>query len=192
MAKRLNIVEWPAAVLATKSAEVTVFDAALKEFVADMHDTMDGARGVGLAANQVGVAKRILTIHVSYSQADADENEPQQWWHNQRFVFINPVIERKEGKIRWQEGCLSFPDIYEYLNRASEVWVSAVDADGKPFSVHATGLLAVCLQHEIDHIDGIVFVDHMTRLKASMIKKKLMRRGRLWAEENEGARGGRL
>ncbi len=181
---KLNVVEWPAAVLETKSQLVTTFDDALLDFVASMHETMDDANGIGLAANQVGVAKQIITIHIpfednKYEDQESENCEVRQPWHDTRFTLINPKIIKSTGKIRWQEGCLSFPEIYEFVDRASEVWVKAHDAEGNEFEVHGTGLFAVCLQHEIDHINGIVFVNRMSRLKAGLVKRKMARRGKL-------------
>ena len=176
----LKVLEYPAKPLLTKAPDVEVFDAELKQFVADMHETMLDASGIGLAANQVGVLKRVLTIFIPHQDSryeDEESEEPKMDWHDKKYTFINPVITKKQGKIRFQEGCLSFPEIYENVDRASEVWVDAFDKDGKPFSVHATGLFSICLQHEIDHLDGIVFIDHMSRLKQSMVKKKMQKRG---------------
>ena len=177
----LKVYEYPAKVLLTKAPEVKVFDAELKKFVADMHETMLDANGIGLAANQVGVLKRVLTILIPHQdnryEDDEQQAEPRKEWHDKKYTFINPVITKKKGKIRFQEGCLSFPEIYENVDRASEVWVDAVDEKGKPFTVHADGLFSVCLQHEIDHLDGIVFIDRMSRLKQSMVKKKMQKRG---------------
>jgi peptide deformylase len=176
----LNVVVWPNKVLETRAEEVTKFDAEFKQFVADMHETMEAASGIGLAANQVGDLRRVLTIMIPYAESRyAEQEEQKEWWHDKRFTFVNPVITRKEGKLKFQEGCLSFPEIYEFVDRAAEVWVKAKDENGKEFEVHATGLLAVCLQHEIDHIDGVVFINRMSRLKNSMIRKKIARRGSL-------------
>ncbi len=176
----LKVVEWPATVLETKSTEVTVFDENLKKFVQDMHDTMDEAGGIGLAANQVGVAQRVLTILIPWADNRYEEQEEKkESWHDQRWTFINPVITKKAGKIKWQEGCLSFPEIFEFVDRAAEVWVTAQNEKGETFEVHANGLFAVCLQHEIDHIDGIVFTVRMSRLKASIVKKKVIKRQRM-------------
>ncbi|MGE0173875.1 MAG: peptide deformylase [Oligoflexales bacterium] len=177
----LPIIEWPNKVLETKSKDVTVFDEKLKQFVKDMHETMDHANGIGLAANQVDVAKRVLVIYIPWSDNKYKDQEEgkKEAWHDKRFTFINPRIVKKEGKISWQEGCLSFPEVYEFVDRAAEVWVEAVDENGKAFSVHATGLFAVCLQHEIDHIDGKVFVDRMSRLKAGFVRKKMLKRSQL-------------
>jgi peptide deformylase len=177
---KLQVVEWPAKVLETASEPVTSFDEQLRQFAADMHETMDAAEGIGLAANQVGIAKRVITIYIPFDDhAYKDQESVKQPWHNVRYTFVNPEIVKKAGKISWQEGCLSFPGIFDFVDRAAEVWIKAFDETGKPFEVHATELLAVCLQHEIDHIDGVVFFNRMSRLKASMIKKKMLRRGKL-------------
>jgi peptide deformylase len=178
---KLEIVEWPAKVLETKSAEVEVFDDELRSFVSDMHETMEDAQGVGLAANQVARAIRVITIRIPFDDTDdLDQDDGQkQPWHNISYTLINPRIIKKQGKIRWQEGCLSFPEIFDFVDRAAEVWVEAQDEHGKTFEVHGTELMSVCLQHEIDHIDGVVFFKRMSRLKASIIKKKMLRRGQL-------------
>lgn len=172
----LDVVEWPAKVLETKSEEVTEFDDNFRAFVDDMHETMLAAGGIGLAANQVGVAKRVLTILIPSSSEEGDEAGDKEHWHDKKWTFVNPVITKKLGRIKWQEGCLSFPEIFEFVDRAEEVWVSAQDETGASFEVHATGLFAVCLQHEIDHIDGVVFINRMSRLKSSMVKKKVAKR----------------
>jgi peptide deformylase len=180
----LDIVVWPAEVLETKSEPVTKFDDQLRNFIADMHETMQAANGIGLAANQVGRAIRAITIEIPFSESRySDQEEKLEWWHNKKFTFINPKIVKSEGKITFQEGCLSFPEIYEYIGRASEVWVEAYNERGEKFEVHATGLLAVCLQHEIDHIDGIVFMTRMSRLKQGIVKKRMLRRGTMASVE---------
>lgn len=182
----LDVVVWPAKVLETKASEVTVFDDAFKKFVADMHETMKVAGGIGLAANQVGDLRRVITIEIPHTgNKYEDEEELREWWHDKKFTFVNPVIVKKTGKIKYQEGCLSFPEIYDFVDRAAEVWIKAQDENGKEFEVHATGLLAICLQHEIDHIDGIVFINRMSRLKNNMIRKKIQRRGQLATESVE-------
>ena len=183
----LDIVEWPAKILETKSEEVKVFDDDLRAFVADMHETMDSAGGIGLASNQIGVPKRVITMFIPWedNKYSDEEKEEKQAWHNKRWTFINPVIKKKQGKFKWQEGCLSFPEIYEFVERAEEVWVTAQDENGNTFEVHATGLFSVCIQHEIDHIDGIVFIDRMSRLKSSVVRKKVMKRQRFTSTEGE-------
>ncbi len=170
----LEIMTWPAKVLQTKASEVTEFDKSLQDLVKNMHSTMDSEGGIGLAANQVNVLKRIVTIHISHNpERYGDDEDSPAWWHNQRFTFINPVISAKNGRVRSVEGCLSFPDIFDFVERSDEVTVKAVDEFGKEFTVEADGLFSVCLQHEIDHLDGIVFTDRMSRLKANTIRKKL-------------------
>ncbi|NRA44084.1 MAG: peptide deformylase [Oligoflexales bacterium] len=188
----LPIVEWPAKVLETKAKEVTEFDAKLQQFVQDMHETMDKAQGIGLAANQVGSLQRVLTIFIPYHEPNTEESENKErepdvreWWHDKRFAFVNPVIEKKSGKARYMEGCLSFPEVYDYVDRADIVTIKAKDEFGKEFTVEANGLFSICLQHEIDHIDGIVFINRMSRLKAQMIKKKINKRQLLSSHESE-------
>ncbi len=178
----LDVVVWPAKVLETRASEVTQFDADFQRFVADMHETMQAAGGIGLAANQVGDLRRVITIEIPFNEnryEQEEQEEKREWWHDKKFTFVNPVFTKKAGKYRFQEGCLSFPEIFEFVERAAEVWIKAQDETGKEFEIHATGLLAVCLQHEIDHIDGVVFVDRMSRLKANMVRKKIQRRGSL-------------
>lgn len=175
----LKVVEWPAKVLETKSTDVTEFDDEFLKFVADMHETMDEAGGIGLASNQVGIAKRVLTILIPFEERRGEPLEAHQFWHDKRYTFVNPVITKKQGRFKGQEGCLSFPEIYESVERSAEIWVSAQDEYGKPFEIHANGLFSVCLQHEIDHIDGIVFTKRMSTLKSSLVKKKIMKRHRL-------------
>ena len=181
----LKILEWPAKVLETPAKNVLEFDDGLRSFVRDMHETMASSGGIGLAANQVGDLRRVLVIQIPWAgnryEEDGEEKRP---WHDQAYTFVNPVITKKDGKVKYQEGCLSFPEIYDYVDRAAEVWVSAQDESGKEFTVHADGLFAICLQHEIDHIDGIVFFKRMSRLKSSLIQKKMLRRSHL--EPSEG------
>ena len=179
-----EVVEWPAKVLETKSEPVTIFDDKLRQFVADMHETMIEANGIGLAANQVGVATRVITIFIPWTGSRySEQEEKKESWHDVKYTFINPVISNRSGKIKWQEGCLSFPEIFDFVDRSAEVWVDAFDENGKHFSVHANGLFAVCLQHEIDHIDGIVFINRMSKLKNEMIRKKIARKGKLDIKE---------
>ncbi len=181
----LKVVEWPAKVLETKSTEVTEFNDEFLSFVRDMHETMDEAGGIGLAANQVGVAKRVLTICIPWEERRGEAPEAKAEWHDKRWTFVNPVIGKKSGKFKGQEGCLSFPEIFENVERSAEVWVTAQDETGKTFEVHANGLFSVCLQHEIDHIDGIVFITRMSPLKSKLVKKKVLKRQRLEAEGME-------
>jgi peptide deformylase len=156
----LTILEFPDPRLRTVAAPVTVFDAELKQFVADMFETMYAANGVGLAATQVNVHQRVLVADMS-----DDRNEPM--------VLINPEILEKDGSQVYQEGCLSFPGIYADVTRALKVKVKANDVDGKEVVIEVEGPLAVCIQHEMDHLAGKVFVDYLSPLKRSMLLKRM-------------------
>jgi peptide deformylase len=134
--------------------------------VDDMAETMYEAPGIGLAATQVNVHKRVIVMDVSEEKNDLR-------------VFINPEIVSRDGECEGEEGCLSVPGIYETVKRAAHVKVRALDAAGEPFELEAEGLLAVCVQHEIDHLDGKVFVEYLSRLKQSRIKAKLAKQARI-------------
>ena len=124
-----------------------------------MHETMKLSRGIGLAANQVNVLKRIIVINI-----------------DKPYTLINPEITSREGKFKFKEGCLSFPSIFEDIERAQKIEVKAQDENGDSFSLVAEDLLAVCIQHEIDHLDGIVFTRRMSRIKAGFILKKILKK----------------
>ena len=156
----LTILEFPDPRLRTKAAPVTVFDARLKQLVADLLETMYAANGVGLAATQVDVHQHVLVIDMS------DER-------NQPLVLVNAEIVETEGSQVYQEGCLSFPGIYADVTRAQKVKVKAHDADGQVFLREAEGPLAVAVQHELDHLAGKVFVDYLSPLKRSLLLKRL-------------------
>lgn len=156
----LTILEFPDPRLRTKAQPVTVFDAALKQFVADMFETMYAAPGVGLAATQVNVHQQVLVMDMSEDKSGA-------------MALVNPRILEKDGDQVFQEGCLSFPGIYADVDRALHVKVAAQDVDGKEFVLDVEGPLAVCVQHEMDHLQGKVFVDYLSPLKRSMLLKKL-------------------
>jgi peptide deformylase len=161
----LPILRFPDERLRTVAKPVTVFDAALRQLVADMAETMYEAPGIGLAATQVNVHQRVVVIDVSEDQKSLQ-------------VFINPVIESTSGMQTYEEGCLSVPGIYDKVDRPSDVRVRYQDLEGKA-QVLATGdLLAICIQHEIDHLNGKVFVDHLSQLKQTRIKNKLAKLAR--------------
>lgn len=161
----LTIIEYPDPRLRTVAEPVTVFDGELATFVQDMYQTMYESDGVGLAATQVNVHKRVLVADMS-----AERNE--------RLCLINPEILEKEGSQVYQEGCLSFPGIYADVTRALKVKVRAQDVTGAEFIVEAEGALAVCIQHEMDHLAGKVFVDHLSPLKRSMLLKRMEKQRR--------------
>jgi len=156
----LAILEYPDPRLRTKAAPVTVFDAALKKQVADMFETMYAAPGIGLAATQVDWHHRLLVIDVTEEK-------------NQPLVFINPEFLSREGAASGEEGCLSVPGIYDDVPRAERVRVRAQDVDGATFERDLDGMLAVCVQHEMDHLDGKLFVDYLSEMKRQRIRKKL-------------------
>ena len=175
----LSILEWPAKVLETPAVKVIQFDESFRKFVSDMHETMRDSKGIGLAANQVGDLRRVLVIEIPHVKSSDESIDDTKWWHNKSFTFVNPVILKKEGTLKWQEGCLSFPELFDFVDRAATVLVRAQDEFGKEFTVEADGLFSVCLQHEIDHIDGVVFFKRMSRLKAERIRSKMLKRGNL-------------
>ena len=162
----LPILRYPDPRLHTRAKPVEAVDAGIRKLVADMAETMYAAPGIGLAATQVDVHKRVLVIDISEDKS-------------QLRAFINPEIVWREGECEGEEGCLSVPGIYETVRRSERVKVRALDTEGKHFEIDADGLLAVCLQHEIDHLDGKVFVDYLSRLKQTRIRKKLEKQERL-------------
>ena len=159
----LPILIAPDPILKITARTVDIFDDALRFFLDDMMDTMYDAPGIGLAAPQVGISKSIFVLDI----ADAD-NQPQP------LKFINPEIIKKSDELNiYEEGCLSFPEQFANVERPSIVDIKYMDEYGKTHEMHADGLLATCIQHEIDHLHGIVFVDHVSSLKRSMIMRKL-------------------
>ena len=167
----LPIIETPDPRLRVISKPVDTFDAALQTLIADMFETMYEAPGIGLAAIQVGVAKRILVIDLQ--EPDPEDESGEKLLRTPR-VFINPVFsEESEEHSVYQEGCLSVPEQYADVTRPAEVTVDWQDADGKHHSERMTGLMATCIQHEHDHLEGILFIDHLSRLKREMVLKKL-------------------
>ncbi len=166
----LAILEYPDKRLRTIAQPVEAVDAALVELIDDMFHTMYEAPGIGLAATQVNVHKQLLILDIS-----EDRSQPM--------VFINPRITAKDGSQVYQEGCLSLPGIYADVKRYNQITVSALDRNGREFSLEADGLLAVCIQHEMDHLAGKVFVDHLSPLKRALAEKKLAKQRKLNAEE---------
>src|SRR5271163_1347473 len=165
-----TILEYPDPRLRTRARPVTQFDAELKQLVDDMFESMYAAPGIGLAATQVDVHKRVLVIDVSEGR-----NEP--------LVFINPQILSREGVEETEEGCLSVPGIFDEVERAARIRVRAQDRTGAVFERDYDGVLAVCIQHEMDHLEGKLFVDYLSDLKRQRIRKKL--------EKERKARAGR-
>jgi peptide deformylase len=156
----LNILRYPDARLHKVAAPVTVFDEALKKLVADMAETMYAAPGIGLAATQVDVHKQVIVVDVSERR-------------DSLVVLVNPEIVEAVGVSDIEEGCLSVPSIYELVERAERVKVRAYDRNGNAFTLEAQGLLAVCIQHEMDHLKGKVFIEYLSQLKQQRIRAKL-------------------
>lgn len=162
---KLKILEFPDPRLRTKAAPVEVVDDNLRALIDDMFETMYAAPGIGLAATQVDVHRRLLVADVS-----ADQSEPQ--------VLINPEILEKDGVIVSDEGCLSVPGYYEEVERAEHIRVRFLDRQGEVREMEAEGLLAVCIQHEMDHLLGKLFVDYLSEAKRQRIRKKLLKERR--------------
>ena len=178
-----EIIEVPDARLKQVSVPVTVFDAELKALVADMLETMYDAPGIGLAAIQVGVPLRVLVIDLQPEDPDAepevctahgDHHHTHQPTKKEPRVFINPeILDPSEDHSIYQEGCLSVPDIFAEVERPAAVRVRWQDLDGNSHEEAIEGLMATCIQHEMDHLEGILFIDHLSRLKRQMALKKL-------------------
>jgi peptide deformylase len=156
----LNILRYPDGRLHKVAAPVTVFDEALKKLVADMAETMYEAPGIGLAATQVDIHKQVIVVDVSERR-------------DSLVVLVNPEIVEAVGVSDIEEGCLSVPSIYELVERAERVKVRAYDQNGNAFTLEAQGLLAVCIQHEMDHLKGKVFIEYLSQLKQQRIRAKL-------------------
>jgi peptide deformylase len=159
----LPILHYPDLRLHTKAKPVGTVDSRIRKLAADMAETMYAAPGIGLAATQVDQHIRLVVIDTSEDKSGL-------------LTLINPEILEKSGQCEGEEGCLSVPGIYEQVTRAEQVKVRALGLDGKPFELEADGLLAVCIQHELDHLDGKVFVQHLSQLKQTRIKGKIAKR----------------
>ena len=172
---RLTILEYPDPRLRTVAQPVQTVDDALRALIDDMFETMYASKGIGLAATQVNIHRRLLVADVSEEQ-------------DQPLVFINPEIVSREDVETSQEGCLSVPGIFEDVERAQRARVRALDRDGNAFEMDLEGLLAVCVQHEMDHLEGRLFVDYLSELKRQRIRKKLEKERKLRGETEVTAR----
>jgi peptide deformylase len=159
----LAILEYPDPRLRIRAQPVTEFDAELRRLVADMLETMYAAPGIGLAATQVNVHRRLLVVDVS-----EERNAP--------LCLINPEILNAEGRVSYEEGCLSVPDVFETVDRAERIRVKAQNERGETIELEAEGLLAICIQHEMDHLEGKLFVDYLSTLKRDRLKKKALKK----------------
>ena len=161
----LNILRYPDPRLEKVAKPVEQVDDAIRQLVRDMAETMYAAPGIGLAATQVDVHKRVIVVDASDAR-------------DRLLVLINPEIVTREGEQECEEGCLSVPGVYDVVKRAEKVKVRALDGAGQPFELVAEGLLAVCIQHEMDHLEGKVFVEYLSRLKQARIRSKLQKQER--------------
>ena len=161
----LNILKYPDQRLYKVAREVKVVNNEIKTLISDMAETMYEAPGIGLAATQVDFHQRIIIIDISEDK-------------NNLLVMINPILLESKGEEINQEGCLSVPEVFEKVKRADWIKISAIDINGKKFELEADGLLAVCIQHEMDYLEGKVFVDYLSNLKKNRIKKKLIKMGK--------------
>jgi len=161
----LSILEYPDQRLRICAKPVTTVNAEIRALVADMLDTMYDAPGIGLAATQVNIHRRVLVIDVSEECS-------------QPMCFINPEILSSEGNVSYEEGCLSVPDVFELVSRAERIKVKALNENGQMIEHDLDGLLSICVQHEIDHLDGKLFVDYLSTLKRDRLKKKLIKKAR--------------
>ncbi|MGB5438569.1 MAG: peptide deformylase [Gammaproteobacteria bacterium] len=168
----LKILHYPDPRLRTVAKPVSRVDDTVRRLLDDMLETMYSAPGIGLAATQVNVDRRIVVIDIS-----EDKNQP--------LYLINPVIIELEGIEEMDEGCLSVPGVFETVQRADRVKMQALDREGRPFELQADGLLAVCIQHEIDHLDGKLFVDYLSQLKQKRIRKRLEKEEKLEKQQHQ-------
>ncbi len=162
-----EIVIYPDPVLRKKAKEIKRIDDGVARLAAEMAETMYAAPGIGLAAPQVGVSERVILVDVTGPE------------RKELITLVNPVIVEKEGRVIFEEGCLSLPEVREKVERAARVLVRGYDLDEREREIEAEGLLAIALQHEIDHLDGVLFIDYLSRLKRDMIERKL----RKWKRE---------
>lgn len=163
------IVKYPEPVLETPAASVTEFNSALEKLVEDMFESMHMARGVGLAAPQIGISQRVAVIDCSLDTEDRERDKEKV----ERVAIINPEIIHREGRVSQQEGCLSLPDIRENVTRAKKVRVRAQNVKGEWFEMEGENLFARAFQHEIDHLNGILFIQHVSSLKRDLIKRRI-------------------
>jgi peptide deformylase len=179
----LEVLQFPDPRLKLVSEPIVEVDDEIRQLANDMCEVMYDEPGIGLAAPQVGRPIRLIVVDTEWSEEDKERNP---------IVVVNPEIVEKEGKLVWEEGCLSVPDITADVSRAERVLLLGTDLDGDELSIRAEGLRAVCFQHEVDHLDGILFIEHISRLKRNLYVKR--RKKQLAAEEEEvvDVRGSRI
>lgn len=170
---------WPDPALGEVAKPVAQVTDATRSLIADLFDTMYDSKGIGLAANQVGVAQRVLVIDLDpKNQAKQDDEvraELESWGYTGPTALVNPEILEAEGQIVWDEGCLSVPGVIDSVRRKERIVVRALDRKGQSVTLRISGLFAVCVQHELDHLNGKVFVEYLSKLKRDVIKRKMLR-----------------
>ncbi|MBF0287174.1 MAG: peptide deformylase [SAR324 cluster bacterium] len=166
----LNVYTFPDPVLKQTAKTIATFDEELQKLADNMLDTMYGFNGIGLAANQVGILKRLVVIDIYSGEEDISKREPH--------IFVNPAIVEKKGEVISEEGCLSVVEFNAEVKRSESLTLEYQDFIGELHQIQADGLLAICLQHELDHLDGILFIDHLSPLKQKIIKKKLTKQAK--------------
>lgn len=175
----LKVFTYPSPVLKRKAEPVTDFNQEVQELCLNMIYTMYKAPGIGLAAPQVGISKRIFVIDTEYTREKVltpEGNHEVQLKNLKPIVFINPIIKNKKGTVLHQEGCLSFPGIYENVKRAESLLIEYQDINGEKCELEVNELLSICIQHEYDHLEGIVFIDRLSLLKKNMLAKKFLKK----------------
>lgn len=165
-----NILQYPDPLLREKCKSVSKIDNRIRKILDDMAETMYEAPGIGLAASQIGITERLIVVDIG-----SDEETKRQ---AKLYKIINPEIVEKKGSIEYEEGCLSLPGIKDLVKRAAEITLQGLDENANEISIKADGLLAICFQHELDHLDGILFIDHLSRLKRELIKSKMSKKKR--------------
>ncbi len=177
--KKLKIFTYPAPILKKVAQEVTEFNDELQELCQNMLYTMYHAPGIGLAAPQVGISKRIFVMDIDFQRDEVTRPDGSKDYELSNFnprIFINPKIEKVEGEILYEEGCLSVPGIYEEVKRIEKIKVHYQDVTGEEHTLEADGLLSICIQHENDHLEGIVFLERLSTLKRNFLTKRFMKK----------------
>ena len=178
---KLEILTFPSPILKKVAEEVTTFDDNLKQLCNDMLYTMYHAPGIGLAAPQIGESLRLFVMDIDFTREEITRSDGTRDHELSNFnpkVFINPIIEKIEGEILYEEGCLSVPGIYEEVKRTEKINVHYQDLDGNKHTIQADGLLSVCIQHENDHLDGVLFVERLSALKRNFLTKRYLKNRR--------------
>jgi peptide deformylase len=176
--KHLDVIRYPSPILKKVALNVENFDKELKELCHNMLYTMYQAPGIGLAAPQVGQSFRIFVLDIDYTREEITKSDKATDYQLDNFnplIFINPVIKNKEGEMNYEEGCLSLPGLYEEVQRYEKIVVQYQDVDGNHHEMEASGLLSVCIQHENDHLDGIIFLERLSFIKRNFLTKKYLK-----------------